>query len=138
MMYRFALLLPALAWLSPAQADAKKHDHDQWFGLEEVKILFKCHEDPVSFDSALHGLAGALSHPSGNVYGVVVRPDEGHYAFVSSPFRVSSPAFFERDGSKIACVTVQHRQLPLASDPNDTKPPEDSTPSQGDDPVTDP
>lgn len=83
-------------------------DDEQGTTLLEVDTLFKCHGDPESFDGAMAGLAGDLNGHSRRAFGIVTFGDDGYFAYVKAPYRVSAPVFFVQDETSYACVTVQH------------------------------
>jgi hypothetical protein len=94
----------------PGRECAKRvgaHD-DRATTLLEVDTLFKCHGDSESFDGAMAGLAGDLNRHHYRAFGIVTFGDDGYFAFVKAPYRVSAPVFFVQDDTSYACVTVQH------------------------------
>lgn len=122
----FSRLFGALLILGLAPAASAQSYADQIDVLEipEVDVLFKCYGDSESPEGALFGLAHHLSRRGGRVYSVLMSPNESHFGYVQAPYAVSAPAFFERDGTIFACVTLQSlRSLEGPADEEIDEPP---------------
>jgi hypothetical protein len=119
-LFVFSLIVAAAM---PALAGAQvKQDETLPSDIPEVDVIFKCHEDPYTMEAAAGGLAGKLAKRRDRVYGVLLYPSDSRFAYVTAPYKISGPAFFEQEGVKFACVTVQSVKSLSAVEPK-----EDST-----------